>query len=333
MNERIKVVWTILANRLMPLTRGIANTARTVSRSRVVSWTWWERLSEILELLQRMILIPTALLFLVILFVYAWPNAKRRVVVLEPIAVPTHFTELGLTSEVLTRDVREKMQEIQDVSDWVSSQAQLSSLSEEEYPEVEIPETKVSPQLVVDLLRRIFGKEKQRLSGELVGEERSTKLEIRSRLFRRDIRESAELRVQIDATDRDRITEALAIQMTELVDPYLLGLYLEQNKRLAEASAVAERILYERAASEPLDSNAHILLGLVSADQGNAEKAIWEGREAVRLAPDFAESHNGLGAIFQRLHNLPDAIAEVRRAESMDGENVPICTNLGVALL
>jgi hypothetical protein len=119
MNERIKVVWTILANRLMPLTRGIANTAGTVSRSRVFRWTWWERLSEILELLQRMILIPTALLFLVILFVYAWPNAKRRVVVLEPIAVPTHFTELGLTSEVLTRDVREKMQEIQDVSDWV----------------------------------------------------------------------------------------------------------------------------------------------------------------------------------------------------------------------
>jgi hypothetical protein len=108
-------------------------------------------------------------------------RARQPIVILEPISVPQHFAELGFTSEVVTEKVRERLDAIRTSQEVASASEQLAMMKDSDFPDIEIPEIKLSPQVIVDVLRKAFGKE-QVLSGAITYETSGGTVKVQSRM-------------------------------------------------------------------------------------------------------------------------------------------------------
>ena len=93
--------------------------------------------------------------------------------------------------------------------------------------------------------------------------------------------------------------------------------YLEQG-RVAEAVA-ANR---EAVRLAPQFADARYNLGIALYKNGDADGALAEFHEVVRLNPDFAEGWSYLGNLFEERNNLAEAEADLRRAATLKPEAV-----------
>ena len=104
------------------------------------------------------------------------------------------------------------------------------------------------------------------------------------------------------------------------------GLYLNEGRPAAAAQSLRLAIALEPAAPEAL-----CLAGLAAHLAGRAECAIrWFGR-TVRLQPDNATAHSGLGEEFRRAARLEEATRHGRLAASIEPGDVNALHNLGIA--
>ena len=83
---------------------------------------------------------------------------------------------------------------------------------------------------------------------------------------------------------------------------------------------------------EPNNPKLYIKLGQTFWNHGDYQQAFDAFKQAVKLAPASAESHNWLGAFLMGRGNLPDSISELRKAVSLDPKYARAYTNLGSAL-
>jgi hypothetical protein len=169
------------------------------------------------------------------LAIYLLTEVKRSVVVLDTIAAPKYFADSGLSSEALTRRVRQRLEEIERTDEEASPKAQLSTESNHELPDIEIPDTKISLQVVGDVLRKILGNEEKHLSGEIIYPNRSGKVEVRASMFTSGQFDQPGEPRELETTDIGDIVDALAPKLMELDDPFLLGMYLRDRKDLPAA--------------------------------------------------------------------------------------------------
>lgn len=267
--------------------------------------------------------------------VYLFWDASRHYVVLDPIIVPKQFADSGLTSEVMTQRVREKLEEIQGTDESASStRDQLSMQADRDVPDIEIPETKLSLRLLSDVLRKFLNNEPKHLSGEITSSAYGGKMEIRSRVLRSGDPVQAARPRELDTTDADRITEMLARDLTELTDPYLLGMYLYNIKDFPAASEVAKRMLYD----QPDTGNNHmyakslLLQGYIALGQERPDEAVRDDQAAIQLDPKWAYPHNCLGLVLEAQREPVKAEAEYRKAIQLDWKFAVPHMNLGDAL-
>jgi DNA-binding winged helix-turn-helix (wHTH) protein/tetratricopeptide (TPR) repeat protein len=71
----------------------------------------------------------------------------------------------------------------------------------------------------------------------------------------------------------------------------------------------------------PRDNEPYMVLGFISADRGNWEKALAEFREALPLEPNRADNYLNLGIAFTALGRLDEAEAVYKQAEERKLEN------------
>jgi serine/threonine-protein kinase len=84
---------------------------------------------------------------------------------------------------------------------------------------------------------------------------------------------------------------------------------------------------------DPDDDSAHRNLGHALRHQGKVEEAIAEYRTAIKLKPDYAETHVTLGALLcDRVNDYPAAEAAFRRAIRLKPDHAIAHMNLGNAL-
>lgn len=96
------------------------------------------------------------------------------------------------------------------------------------------------------------------------------------------------------------------------LDAHELYIDLLLNAGFAEQ---ARATYAKRVQTNPLDANAHYLLGRATMD-ARAARAAYE--KALRVEPAHARSHMGMGAVHGALGNLADSEAAYARAVSMD---------------
>ena len=84
---------------------------------------------------------------------------------------------------------------------------------------------------------------------------------------------------------------------------------------------------------KPEFAEGHQGLGNALVRQGKLDEASAEYREAIRLKPDFAEAHYGLGNALKGQGKLEDAIAEYREAIRLNPDHAEAHCNLGSGCL
>ncbi len=91
--------------------------------------------------------------------------------------------------------------------------------------------------------------------------------------------------------------------------------------------------LFQRAL-EVTDNNykAHLCLADVLLKEGHIDEAIHHNYEAVRIRPDFIETHNDLGNNLYKIGRVDQAIGSYRLALAINPDDAEVNANIGVAL-
>ena len=91
--------------------------------------------------------------------------------------------------------------------------------------------------------------------------------------------------------------------------------------------------LWKHALAVTVDNYAaHTYYGNALASQGNADGAIAEYTEAIRIRPDYPEAHNNLGPALAQKGRVDEAIVEFNQAIRLRPNYADAHNNLGVAL-
>ena len=106
-------------------------------------------------------------------------------------------------------------------------------------------------------------------------------------------------------------------------------LTVEYNRVWRSPVSLYRRIL----AFEPGSAKIHNNLGMAYGDQGDPAKAIEEYREAIRLSDEFPQTHYNLAGALLGLHREEEAMAELRRAVTIDPRFHHAWIRLGVLLM
>ncbi len=77
---------------------------------------------------------------------------------------------------------------------------------------------------------------------------------------------------------------------------------------------------------------AHLCLAGVLLEEGRVDEAIYHNIEAVRIRPDFIETHNDLGSNLYKIGRVDEAIDSYKRALEINPADVEVNANIGVAL-
>lgn len=107
---------------------------------------------------------------------------------------------------------------------------------------------------------------------------------------------------------------------------YKYGVFLERNKRLAEAMSQMEEVI----ALNPQDAYALNYIGYTWADQGvNLEQALDYINQALAIRPDDGFIRDSLGWVYFKSDDLVRAVEELEKAVSIEPDDPTIHEHLG----
>ena len=113
--------------------------------------------------------------------------------------------------------------------------------------------------------------------------------------------------------------------MTDLESDFDRAVACHKAGRLAEAADLYRRAL----TADPIDDEAHRLLGLLSFQRGQAGNAERHLRDAIRLAPDNAKTYDNLAVVLHAVQRDEEALPALRKAVELAPANELFLVNLG----
>ena len=299
-----------------------------------VRWTWnkvqalpWESFGKFTEAVKNVIFF-VALSIICYLAVHLAHDATKKVLLLDPIEVPKTLSERGLTSTVLTEQVRERLDSLEEIeyepvsgnpisiatTNRVTVNAGSGTLIGPALPEVEIPETKLSLGSFMDILRDFLGTAPMHLGGEVTSMDSASKLSFRCRLLEPGTDVQIGKQQIIEIADESGLVDAITDQLLELTDPFLLGSYYVKTGKIAESKSLANRMQFERPDKDDMYSKAVLL------------------RAFIDLTPNNPLIIGGYAYILEQQSKLAEAEVQLRRAVEISPHDDSLCTSLGVLL-
>lgn len=137
-------------------------------------------------------------------------------------------------------------------------------------------------------------------------------------------------RNQLAALQKQRLP-ALAPPLPQLADdstPQLVhALALQRRGDLIAAADLYQQII----TTDPENSDAHHLLGVIAQQQGESEQALRHYQRACQLRPDIPRYHYNLACLYQALTRYHDAISSYQATLAQDQNFWQALENMGVA--
>jgi tetratricopeptide (TPR) repeat protein len=113
--------------------------------------------------------------------------------------------------------------------------------------------------------------------------------------------------------------------------------------QLARTTELGDALLRQGKLNEAIDqyqkairlkpdyANSHNNLGIALARKGQTDEAIRQYREAIRLKPDHADAHNGLGVALHAKGQMDESVRHLQEALRLKPDHADAHYNLGVA--
>jgi tetratricopeptide (TPR) repeat protein len=262
--------------------------------------------------------------------------SKRLVI--EPIAVPRILADKGYTSEMAARQFRDALIEIRRYTGAPTEDVAVLMKRGDDLTNISAPGIGVPLESVATLIRAMkrLGRHPT-VSGEVIFVNNRLRLNILS--------DGADVLRRVsegDVEHPDRLFEEAAKEFLRQTDPITLSNYLAVTQP-DKASELARSIIELRPETDPLVAKAHDVLGdslrryVRHEDcsgpvdyQIQLNEARKEYAKAIRLDPQFAKPHNGMGLVLAEKGDLAGAKQEFEKAISLAPTFAAPYNNLGV---
>jgi tetratricopeptide (TPR) repeat protein len=232
-----------------------------------------------------------------------WQAATDNGLVIEAFSVPPDLAQRGLTGEVVAGQLEDKLSALQAATESARAAQSYSSDWGHEI-KVEIPETGVSISELQRYLRQWLGRE-TRIGGEVFHGPDGLHLTVRAGGQQGD-------QVTGPEDGLDGLLEKGAEALYARTQPYRWGVYLTQNGRAGEATAVYQRL----ASNGPDAERPWALIGLMRQDpDARGQAALLH--EAVALNPNLALAWGNLWGADWMLGRSEAELQELRKAIEM----------------
>jgi tetratricopeptide (TPR) repeat protein len=284
---------------------------------------------------------------------YLTVDSLQNIVILDPIGVPKSFSDAGITSEVMAQRVRERILDIQRTDESSGPKELFHAPMDQSIADIEIPEAHVSIRIVEETLRRILHNEAHHLSADVAYSSTKAATVLRCRILKGDeiLRSGPRKELLLGTSDNtsadaDKVADSLALELTELANPFLEGMYLQAVNRNEEADQVADRMLQRWPDSDHEHAKAYIMKAYSAQGRGpkaaqigrKAEIAYWynialdDAWAAIDLGNSWSYPHQALAWVYDEAGRFVEAESENLRAIEFDSKNAFAYNNLGLVL-
>lgn len=298
----------------------------------------WARMSDLMSAVRSAIVNAALLCFAVALIVITVLELLESPVVIEPLRLPEALNAVGYTEDVAAQRLTDAIAQIKAAAP--TTKQGVEWLPASQRVDFEAPETGITLQNVVQVLRQALKLPETRIAGEFVCATPDCApegLALRLRVIRRHAMKIIELPPvgSEDGGQMDQYYRTAALQLLRELDPYLAAAYLyDTDKTAAEREAL--RILGPTNAQRKWAMN---LLGFIAADRKDYDTAIDWYQRAVAADKNFAFAYTNWGTalLAKALRDKDDsgvdrAIAMHKRAIEIDGDYSFAYLNLADAL-
>jgi tetratricopeptide (TPR) repeat protein len=240
-------------------------------------------------------------------------------ILIEPFDVPKTLEEQGYTGRAVASKLADEIARI-DLAVKTYAPKSIVIASNVSWPEIEIPETKLSLDTIVDFLETFFHME-PRINGELTTEEEHGSQTPRSNADLRRITITLRMtgmegrtRSITMVSSPDKAIARSAREALTMINPYILAVYSYQVEKDAKTALQ----LASRCEGSEVKW-ARILEGHVLFDQHDYEGAIDKYKKATVLDPGFAQAYSNWGFVLASTkHDYQEALTKFQKAIDLD---------------
>lgn len=260
----------------------------------------------------------------------------REPVIIEEVSLPPTLTAQGYSGAVAAQRLWDAISEIQVKSE--THKVKTALISADRQLDVAEPGTGISLQQLTQALRTMLNLRQTRIAGEVLCASPDcvvSEMRLRLRVF-----QGGEMHVldsdPIGSRSLDGYFHASAMNVLEVIDPYVLAAYLYYYEfRHDDAVGIAENLLRRQ---HPQSAWAANLIGNHFLDQDQPDAALPHYRRALILAEEFGpdefpEPHTNIGLAMIELGDHQSAIQQFWNAIEINSGNFEVWRALGRALL
>src|SRR5579863_1070644 len=238
------------------------------------------------------------LVFSVGVIIYSYKELTSDMLIIEPIAVPKQYADMGIGPEVMANRIKDSLNDIEETASTTVQKnrvaMQLDMLSA---PDVEVPGTKIGLKTAIEILRNVvpFAAKRKSVSGEIIqipgsstlstigpstGQNKVGAIQITIRIKSGENTSEPPV-ASVTTNDSKVIAENIAEATLREVNPYVLAVYLYDRGERDRAFAIADRFIRGPYPDRRHESVANNFWGIELADQRKYDEAIAKFQKAI----------------------------------------------------
>ena len=251
----------------------------------------------------------------------------RNVVVIDAFSVPKRIEEDGYSPAVIANQLADSIADLREQAGrFAHDHPQFALSSEAMLPDVQVAETKVSLNGIVEYLRRILGKEHATVDGAISVPSQGTAPRAEwpdpaaHLLITVRVRKGGTLRrykhIEVPASDLAGGLLQAAHEILATLDPLVLAVSYHAKGNATEAAGLAQRCSHDR--NKRYAAKCYVMQGALLVDKGTPEdyqRAVAMFEAALRLDNALPQAMIDQGVAYQRLNRFPAALTMFAKAE------------------
>jgi len=294
------------------------------------------RFSEWCAALRTVLSFFLLLLILTVVGVLFYLEYKKEVVLIDSFTVPSDLEQHGLNSHVIANDIADEISLMRRYATDVKT-ARFSPSFNESFPDLEIPETKLSLNFVIQYLKQALGRAPTRINGEVVSSDKAISLNVRILTSNGEMVESNVETFPGEMKDFKTLINRAAQFIMKHEDPYILAGYQYNNNQLDLALDTVRYAAFhnpsDTAYHKEHDYWTYVLWGLILDDKGDSAAAIKKFEAAININGQNATAYIDWGYALERSKNPFAALVKYQIACGFQNKDAAYgCNNWGAIL-
>jgi len=294
------------------------------------------RFSEWCGALRTVLSLFLLFLLLVVVGMLFYSEYRKEMVLIDSFTVPADLEQRGLNSHVIASDIADEISLMRRYATDVKT-TRFSPTFAEPFPDLEIPETKLSLKFVIQYIKEALGHAPTRINGEVITVDKAISLNVRILTSKGDTAESNVEAFSGETKDFKTLISRAAQFIMKHEDPYILARYQYNNNQLDLALDTVRYAAFHNPSNTAYhkehDYWSYILWASILVDKADTAGALKKYEAAININPQNPTVYINWGYALERSKNIPEALVKYQCACKFKNKDAAYgCNNWGSIL-